>query len=311
MELSDLVDSLKVYSSKGLKRVLVVTHRACLDGVGCQIVATNIFNRGVCEYVLINPTDLREYLYNKLDKILQEYDLVLVVDVSLDDSFDYYNDKVFFIDHHSSSSKFASLANVYFNESHCASVLFAGILSKVFSKDLSYLGHLLKLIEEHDLWKHTCTESLYLSYIFYRIWNEDFIDRFRNGFREFTEEEKSIIASNVKEFKEHLKSAQIFECEKIKGAIVYGKKFINEISHYLLKKEGYGIVFFRNTTNNNVSIRSTIEGFDLGKYLRENIKDSGGQSKAGAFRINAVEDFRNNVENLEKYILKNFPKVVK
>jgi oligoribonuclease NrnB/cAMP/cGMP phosphodiesterase (DHH superfamily) len=299
MEFDKIVEHSRTLISKTSK-VLHVTHRACMDGCVCQILAKNSFQN--ITYQEYTPQSLKQFLETSN---FDSYDIVLVTDISLYKGFSYYNPKVIFIDHHESSLEYTNIDNVYVNENWCSSVLFMRFLEGVLSIDLSYLKDLILLTNDYDLWQHKNSKSIRMSYLFYFYWNEKFIKRFWKGNLDLVDDELAYIRSTEHKFREYFKVVKIFDLQKINGCIVFGNEFINETCDKLLKEENYKIVFYSNTKNSSVSIRSSIEGFHLGKYLSDN-NFGGGHKEAGGLKEPDQLKLQEKLKSIEQYVYENF-----
>lgn len=302
MNYNDLVKHVRTFGAN-TSRVLLVSHKACMDGCVCEIIAKNIYQN--VDLLEIPPQELKSFLKSTSFK---EYDLVIISDVSLYKDFGFRNPKVIFVDHHESSVEFSNNDFVYVNQEYCASVLLKTLLQDAYSKDLSYLNELIKVTQDYDLWQHKDPRSQFYSWLFFYYWNEKFINRFFSGNLELNDEEKEYLKNTLNNFKSFYRELKIFKLTKIRGCIAMGDKFINESCYTLLKEEGFNIVFYRNQKNGTVSIRSNIEGFHVGKYL-SSINIGGGHKEAGAFKEEDVLKLQEKLRRIEKYLFDNFKEI--
>jgi hypothetical protein len=169
---------------------------------------------------------------------------------------------------------------------------------------------LVKLINDYDLWERKYKGSSALNNLFSLYHSEKFRERFRSGDIEFNDREKEHIKDIQKRFDVLYDNLEIFEFEKINACFFISDISVNELSDKLLHTDGYDIVFFNTLKNYKISIRSKLDDFNVGMYLKEkNI--GGGHFKAAGIDVATEHDMNSTLDTLEKDLYNLLPHIRK
>lgn len=283
--------------------ILSISHND-LDGCVCQIILSHVFSDIKC----INTS------FYKIDQVLQglnydAYDYVFVTDIHPDDERNLYlSDKIILLDHHKTAMNAHSPADKKFvAENMCAAKLVYRFMTKMYPEiDLTFLNNLVYLANDYDLYTLNNPKSKLLNDVmFYKYHPVKFRREFMSGRTRFTEDEILWLRERRKEFWRRWEALQVYEMDGAPICVVEANFFLNEIAHKLMEEEGYEVVFVRNPITERASIRSKIEGLDVGRVLKERGWGGGHEKSAGMFTKNK-NDFQTKTTALVEMMKKEF-----
>ena len=296
----DLKNIKKVLSKDS--NVLNITHND-MDGIGCNIVLSNC----------INKIEHRKASYPTIDNMLRslnfdEYDCVIISDIA-PEKLDLIKDltkeqaaKVILLDHHPTALRHHNPSeNNFVYEGKSATHLVKDFCELVFGYDLGYLEDLVYLINDYDMWEHNDPRSKELNMLYYFYWDAKFRTRFFDGQLEFNEDEVKFFKKREHAFNELYNALEVFDLESINGCLISCDEFVNDVCEKLLFEEGYQIIFARNPNSKNVSVRSAIEGCNIGELLK-GLEIGGGHPSAGGMHAPDIAKFQTNLKLIEKTI---------
>lgn len=290
-------------------RILNITHKD-LDGVGCSIILQNIYKN-------ISFTNLK---YGDVDNYLKtlnfnDYDAVIMTDISPEqESSLNLSDKIVLLDHHDSASKHNNEEIFRFVvEGNSATNLVKNFFEKLFQLDLSYLNDLCHKIDLYDCFKHKMLDpSWELNELYFYYYDTDFRRRFGNGNTKLSEDEQNFVNTQKKILMETYRNLDIYPCETVNMCFFMGNRFINDLCHLSMEKDGFDVSICINTKSNSCSVRSKNKDLHIGRMLQE-IPDlnGGGHRNSGAFRIDPNQEISIKIEAIEQYLYKNFKEIRK
>jgi len=276
-------------------KILSISHND-LDGVGAQILLGACFKN--ITYVNCSYFDIDKELLSA--SITNDYDYVFVTDIFPNnvESLSGF-DNLILIDHHQTAIDCPE-KRWFVNKKYSATYLVKHFLDKMFGVDkLKKYTKMVKLINDYDLWQRKYKHSAVLNYLFTLYYADKFRERFRSGDLSLTSHEKEFISDINNKFDDLYENLEVFECETINACFFISDTMVNELSDKLLHTDGYDIVFFNTLKNYKVSIRSKLDDFNVGIYLKEkNI--GGGHFKAAGVDVATEEDMNKTLDFLEK-----------
>lgn len=285
-------------------KILSLSHND-MDGVGAQIILGAIYKN--ITYICIK--------YQEIDKVLSgmncdEYDYVFLTDItpSKHELLDKFNN-VIVIDHHENMENNPS-KKVFINRKHSATKLVKHFMEKMYDVELSDYDDFVKYVNDYDTWtlKYKGAKRMNLLYTYYS--EDKFRNRFKSGNMKLTDKEKNYILESEKKFVELYENLEIIEFEKINGCVFYHDEVINELAYRLMKEEGYKIVLINTTKNYNLSLRSSLDDFNFGKYLREK-GWGGGHKQAAGIKCENEKELTEILIAIEKDLYKRIPSIRK
>jgi oligoribonuclease NrnB/cAMP/cGMP phosphodiesterase (DHH superfamily) len=285
-------------------KILSISHND-LDGVGCQILLGAVFKN--IHYINCS--------YYDIDKELKatnpdEYDFIFVTDIFPNDkaSLEKFNNLIL-IDHHQTAIHCPE--NHWFvHKIYSATYLVKHFLDKMYRfEKLEKYSKIVKLINDYDIWDRKYKNSSALNYLFSLYHADQFRKRFRTGSLKLTEYEKTYIIECNEKFNDLYENLEIFDFEKINVCFFVSDVLVNELCE-TLQQDGYDIVMFNTLKNYKISIRSKLDDFNVGLYLKEN-GIGGGQFHAAGIDVATEEDMNNALDFLEKDLYKILPHIRK
>ena len=288
-------------------KIMSVSHND-LDGVGAQILLGGVFKN--IEY--INSS------YHSIDKDLMtlnadDYDYIFITDISpnVAEILDRF-DNVILIDHHQTAKHLNNPKKHHFiNTKYSGTYLTNHFLIKMYGEDkVARFSKLVKLINDYDMWILKYKGSKALNDLFSLYNDEKFRERFRHGKLNLTVTEKEYLNNIQEKFDKIYNELVIEEFETINACWFESDIFVNEISHKLMMEEGYHCVMFNTLKNFKVSIRSKMDDFNFGLYLKET-GIGGGHKKAAGIDVSTQEEMNSIVDSLEKDLYKLIPSIRK
>lgn len=286
-------------------KVLSVSHND-LDGVGCQILLGGVFKN--IEYMNCS--------YYSIDKDLlaingDDYDVVFVTDISpkVSEVLDGFNNLIL-IDHHQTAENVPEKRR-FVNKKYSATYLTKHFLEKMYGEGkLSRYTKLVKLINDYDLWELKYKGSTAMNDLFSMYNAEKFRERFRHGDITLRPNEKSYLKSVKEKFDRMYDELEVMEFEEANVCFFVSDIFVNEFSHRLMKEEGYDFVMFNTLKNYKISIRSSMEDFNFGLYLKD-LGIGGGHKQSAGVDVASEEEMNKTVDFLVKDLCERIPTIRK
>jgi len=288
-------------------KIMSISHND-LDGVGAQILLGGVFKN--IEY--INSS------YHSIDKDLMnldpnDYDYIFITDISpsMEEILDRF-DNAILIDHHQTAKYLNNPKKHRFvNTKYSGTYLTNHFLSKMYGDEkVERFSKLVKLINDYDMWILKYKGSKALNDLFSLYNDEKFRERFRHGKLKLTVTEKDYLNNIQKKFDKIYDELIIEEFETINACWFESDIFVNEISHKLMTEEGYQCVMFNTLKNFKVSIRSIMDDFNFGLFLKER-NLGGGHAKAAGIDVSSQEEMNSIVDLLEKELYETIPSIRK
>lgn len=263
-------------------KVLSVSHND-LDGIGCQILLANYFTN----------ISFYNWSYYEIDERFpyinfDEYDYVIVSDISPTNHDLLKHPKIIYLDHHESAiDVHCPEENRFVNLSMCGTKIVFKWLDKNFDFDVEKFNTLVELVNDYDMWILSNPFSWDLNCLFQKYREKDFYERFLYGDLKFTPEEIEYIQSQKDIVDKTYSELECIDLPSINGVFFYATDWLNDLCHRKLK-DGYNYAFCYNLKRNTISIRSNTE-LNLGVMLRE-IECGGGHKQAsGTIQVSGDE----------------------
>jgi len=290
---------------KRTAKVLSISHND-LDGVGAQILLGHVFKN--IEYI--------ECSYYNIDKTLisinpEDYDVVFITDISpkIIEILDRF-DNAILIDHHQNAVNNPK-KHIYVNYKYSGTYLTNHFLEKMYGEELmSPYKKMVKLVNDYDMWILKYKGSKILNDLYGMYNHTKFRLRFSSGKLSLNKNEQLYIADVEKRFNELYDNIVVEEFDTINACWFESDIFVNEISHKLMMEEGYQCVMFNTLKNFKVSIRSKMDDFNFGMYLKDK-GIGGGHKKAAGVDVSTQEEMNNTVDSLEKDLYTIIPSIRK
>ena len=283
--------------------ILSISHND-LDGVGCQILLGGIFKN--IKYINVS--------YNTIDKELMnlepdDFDYVFVTDISpkIQEVMDKF-DNLILIDHHQTAVNTPEKKR-YVNKNYCATYLVNHFLTKMYGGDkVARFSKFVKLVNDYDMWIHKYKGSKALNNL-YSLYNADkFRDRFRHGKLSLTKTEKEYLQGLQDKFDKLYDELIVEEFDHVNACWFESDIFVNEIADKLMHDEGYQFVMFNSLKNYKVSIRSIMDDFNFGLYLKD--KDiGGGHKKSAGINASTEDEMTEIVDSLIEDLYEDLPSI--
>ena len=272
-------------------KILVITD-SDLDGAGSALFIKWAFPKANVDIVEITSDKYFEptIRQQKIDK----YDKIFVTDLTIPDSLIDLVDKSNFIivDHHLSHVEVRDRykdAKVLIQEETSTVKLLQCCFSKV--KLTQAQQDLLTYIDDYDQYALKYKDGLKLCAIFYsfnRPKVEKFVEAFKDGFRDYTAQEKNMIFLHYKKFQEQKDSIQFYK------GVIDDKVWVsfmceytpNELAHYALKKYNADICLIIYPKWDAVSFRKRKDCDTPLNRLAEVLCDGGGHAYAAGGKLN-------------------------
>lgn len=288
--------------SKGGK-ILNFTH-VDMDGIGSNIALSKRLNNVV--KVEVNYHDVDDRIKN-FD--LNSYDAVIFSDICPNASLEYLSSfkNVIVLDHHDTALEHHNPENnVYIYNGISGSKLCFEFIKTMFGNDnrTQEIEHLIEIINDYDLWIHKDPRSRYFNWLYNKYGSDNFKNRFIYGDVKLLNEEKKFITDLDYKIRDVFHNLELFDFEKVNGAMFFTSDYINDLAEMVLKKHNYDFIVIVNPSNMHASIRSVGE-FDSGAMLK-GLGIGGGHKHAGGFRSTNQEKFQYNIANIEEYAFRFF-----
>ena len=289
-----------------------------LDGIACHILLYNLFGKDIKVY---------KTGYDKIpkvvDTIITEKNVMgvknlIITDISLEQKFvdrivGAFGNNCFLIDHHESTTKvdLSSIRNVVnTNLAGCALVFqtFKEKLQKLSNyKELSLLT---KYADAYDMWRIEKEDFKYgytLNSLFWAFHWDEFFNRFKYGFSEFTNDEIQIRKESIEDikkkidesFKLDLKNQTSGKC----GLFLATENISSIINDTTLILKNYDVYFGYNPKNLTISLRCRT-GKNMHDVVESISKDSnyidsfGGHVSAMTLHLKPIDEVTEDIDNV-------------
>jgi len=282
-----------------------------LDGTASLIALHWALNAkpGTIPFKGVTVTNFRkEFLKWAETDSINNYDAVYFLDLDTGNCIDLIdNPKSIIIDHHSTHEKVKSqYKNAKTNitvTSSCAKLVYNHFKDKLTLTPEQ--RQFIVLADDYDSYQFKHKETYNLNCLYTntqrtldKTRSHKFLERFYNGFDQFTQMEKNLIKDHITNRDLTIKNLQIFSGTvnlnktpwKVTGTM--GSKFVNEICDYLIKEHSSDIVFFINPNNSHVSFRKNKNcTIDLSKLSAKLCEGGGHEYAAGGKVTDAFMEF--------------------
>jgi oligoribonuclease NrnB/cAMP/cGMP phosphodiesterase (DHH superfamily) len=280
---------------------LLLTHTD-LDGVGCGVLFTGARpGQGTVELVDNGKIDAR------VREALEHTPAILVTDHGVDaetaDQVDAYiaaGGHFTLLDHHRSSQHLAARQWATIDETRSAT----GLLFDHLGEPTAY-AEFARLVEDHDLWRHSDPRSARLAALVGLLGHERFLARFTANPRvEFGEGEILLLDNEDSRREDYLakklEQATVFERGGVRWAVCYAEQYQSDVAERLMTELGVAATAIVNPARRTVSLRG--RDFDVSAVAQRH--GGGGHARAAAFTFRGgelekdLERFEAELENL-------------
>lgn len=307
-DLKNRIEAIKKRLNRDSK-ILNLSHND-MDGVSCTIVINNAFKN------VTNINTSYDDLLGYLESInLASYDVVLITDLSPDEETGDVikkHDNIILLDHHESSLFLHSPEdNRFVDMNKSATMMTKYFCESVTGSSLSYLGRFVELVNIYDMWQEEHNDfdfSRELNTLYFSYFDRKFYSRFFEGVIEFTKSEQQIIERKKAEFEEFWNNLDFYVLNSVNVGICDSQRFANDLAYRMMKDEDVDIAIIRNTKTQRMSVRSRVENFSIGEFLRE-LDLGGGHPRAGAVSYDNITDCRDKLSLIESELHKSVPAV--
>lgn len=290
-------DEIKPLLIKGGK-ILNFTH-VDMDGIGANIALSKRLSNVIKIEVNYHDIDDRIRRFN-----LNEYDAVIFTDICPANSLDYLKDfkNIIILDHHDTALDCHNVDNnVFVYNGISGSKLTHEFIKSMFGEShyTKEIQDLIDIINDYDLWIHANPKSNYFNWLYNKYKSDGFKSRFISGETKLLHEEKVYIQNQAELISKAFNNLELFDFEKVNGAMFFASDYINDLSEMVLNKHKYDFILIVNPTNLSSSIRSVGE-FYTGDMLKA-LGIGGGHKHAGGFRCVDEPSLKRNTEMIEEY----------
>ena len=282
-------------------QTLLLTHTD-LDGVACGVLFSGTRpGGGSVELVDNGSIDAR------VRAALESSPAVLVTDHGVDaetaDRVDAYiaaGGHFTLLDHHRSSQHLAGRVWATIDEERSAT----GLLFDHLGAPSAY-DEFARLVEDHDLWRHTDPRSARLAALVGLLGHEKFLARFTaNPKAEFSEGELLLLDNEDARREDYLakklEQARVIERDGVRWAVCYAEQYQSDVAERLMSELGVAATAIVNPARRTVSMRG--RGVDVSAVAQR--QGGGGHARAAAFTFRGgelekmLEQFERGLEEL-------------
>lgn len=290
-------NQIKSLLTKGGK-ILNFTH-VDMDGIGSNIALSKRLPNVL--KIEVNYPDIDDRI-TRFD--LNDYDAVIFTDICPVNSLSYLKgfDNVIILDHHETALEcYDPENNVFIYNGISGSKLTHEFVKSIFgeSKHTQDIQELIDIINDYDLWIHKDPRSRFFNWLYDKYKSDEFKSRFFSGQTKLLNEEKLYIQEQSDLLKSIFNKTELFDFEKVNGAMFFTESHLNDLSEMVLEKYKYDFVVIVNPKNLNSSIRS-VGNFYTGEMLKA-LGIGGGHKYAGGFRCVDEAALKRNMEIIEEY----------
>jgi uncharacterized protein len=280
---------------------LLLTHTD-LDGIGCGVLFGGARpGQGTVELVDNGRIDTR------VREALERSPAILVTDHGVDaetaDQVDAYiaaGGHFTLLDHHRSSQHLTERQWATVDEARSAT----GLLFVHLGEPTAY-AEFARLVEDHDLWRHSDPRSARLAALVGLLGHERFMARFVADPRvEFGDGEILLLDHEDSRREDYLakklEQARVFERAGVRWAVCYAEQYQSDVAERLMAELGVAATAIVNPARRTVSLRG--RDFDVSAVAQR--QGGGGHARAAAFTFRSgelekdLERFESELENL-------------
>jgi len=265
---------------------LLLTHTD-LDGVGCGVLFSGARpGPGTVELVDNGSIDAR------VREALAASPAILVTDHGIDtetaDQVDAYiaaGGQFTLLDHHRSSEHLAARPWATVDEARSAT----GLLFDHLGRPAAF-AEFARLVEDHDLWRHTDPRSARLAALVGLLGHERFLARFSANPKVNFGEGELLLLDNEDSRREDylakkLEQAKVFERAGVRWAVCYAEQYQSDVAERLMTGLGVAATAIVNPARRTVSLRG--RDFDVSAVAQR--QGGGGHARAAAFTFKGHE----------------------
>lgn len=279
--------------------ILLLTHKGCLDGHGCQMLMEKNFNDVFT--VKLSPADTDSYVQTLNT---DDFDVIIFADLSTKDKVFLNKPNTVLVDHHATAAELHNPSNnIFVYQDECGTYLLQKFIECIKQKQNKKLDDLVNVINDYDMWRLCDDRSKPLQALFYHIGEDTFTDRFWNFKVKFNEEEINWWKETLAHRKLIFDNMDVFQAEGSKVGFVFQTEFSNEFCDDALNELDIDVIVFVKPRMG--SVRTNRKDISVGKML-EDLGIGGGHDQAGGFRCQSDDAIRKCVEMIEDYSFKNF-----
>jgi oligoribonuclease NrnB/cAMP/cGMP phosphodiesterase (DHH superfamily) len=235
-----------------------------LDGAGSALAIKHLYKDKAEVFIKeVNDFEFSGLYRGWFRKEESQFDKIFITDLFVPDDILGLVDspKVVVIDHHQShldvKDRYKKAKVLISVATSCTKLIVERLKISNLSPELSKL---ISIIDDYDSYVLAYPESLKLNAV-YHAFNkpkvEKFIDRFKNGFDNFTPLEQNVIKIYFNKYKDVIDNSQFYigELKGYKVVSTFADTAINEVAHYSLKKFSADIAIVVNLNTKSVSFR--------------------------------------------------------
>ncbi len=269
-----------------------------LDGAVCAILLRKVFPD--IKVIATTYAKINELFDENILKSSVKYDNIFITDISIDEERfkDFINESsnIHFIDHHPREVKSIIKSQLH-NTNFSGCLLTRAFLSRKYGIEFDKkMGNLVKFGNDFDLWIHQYGLSKILNRVYYYYNFDKFIERFKDGFDTFNDEEMQFIKKNNEYLKNVIKNLEYVKLTDYLIVTHTSEGNIDEIGDYLLKfNQGVDTVFIYNTASKSLSLRGKYNGVDYGQFLKQ--FGGGGHKEAAGLKVTLMSDLEKVIES--------------
>ena len=249
-----------------------------LDGVVSYLTTRWAFPNVKIDFVPVRSGWFYHEYLNYFKKQPKKYDWIYILDLDISKNYGVLNgNNIFIIDHHKSHvlnlprSRSPNI-KICVKEFTSAAKLSYKLYNRLYDLNLTKEQKtLIALADDYDSYKLRVPQSSQLNNVFWnsaengmeKIYN--FINWFKDGFTEFTSEQKDILQRYQEKHKNIIKNLEIWEGvirvahKERKVMSTFATEDINGVADYILKEKNPDIVFVVNLNTNRISLRKNPE----------------------------------------------------
>lgn len=286
-------------------KILSISHND-LDGVGCQILLGAIYKN--ITYMNLSYLDIDKRLLN-LDET--KYDFIFVTDISPNvvEVMDRF-DNLILIDHHQ-TAEHNPKKNRFVKTTHSATYLTHHFLTRKYGDSImSKYTKFVTLVNDYDMWELNYKGSKPLNDLYRKYNANKFRERFKSGILKLSKSEIDYIKRVKSNFNKIYNEIEIYDFESINACYFLSDTLVNEIAHKLLHTDGYDCVFFNTMKSYKLSVRSKLEDFNFGVYLKDK-GVGGGHKQAAGIDVGTEEELNTMLNNIEEWLYQDIPSIRK
>jgi oligoribonuclease NrnB/cAMP/cGMP phosphodiesterase (DHH superfamily) len=253
----------------------------------------------------------------------EQFEKVFIADISVNvELAKQFPDNFILLDHHDSAKQLDGINKCIVDTSgnHCGATLCYKHLLMDEGFEFRHLTKLVTIALDYDLWHHKLPNHIAkdLNFMYYRYWGEEFIEKYKNGFNGFTEDEKEYLAVKWKEIEEEIKTAQYIDVfaetnPELKNkfcmiVLPNAKGEVNELCEYAIKNLGYEVILTVNPFKKKLSTRASKHAHDRGLHIGEfhmKLNIGGGHPQAGGAQYSDDAHLEKICEALAEKILEH------